>query len=60
MDEIRAVAETYRLAIIEDAAQAIGAEYPNRSGCQQAGTMGNAGFFSFYPSKNLGAAVTPG
>ena len=60
MDEIRAVAETYCLAIIEDAAQAIGAEYLNRSDCQQAGTMGNAGFFSFYPSKNLGAAGDAG
>jgi dTDP-4-amino-4,6-dideoxygalactose transaminase len=60
MDEIRASAETYRLAIIEDAAQAIGAEYPSRSGRQQAGTMGHAGFFSFYPSKNLGAAGDAG
>ena len=60
MDEIRAVAETYRLAIIEDAAQAIGAEYLSRSGRQQAGTMRNAGFFSFYPSKNLGAAGDAG
>src|SRR5437016_3316250 len=57
---MRAVAETYCLAIIEAAAQAIGAEYLNRSGCQQAGTMGNAGFFSFYPSKNLGAAGDAG
>ena len=60
MDEIRALAETLRLPIIEDAAQAIGAEYPSRSGPEQAGTMGLAGFFSFYPSKNLGAAGDAG
>jgi len=60
MDEIRALAETFRLPIIEDAAQAIGAEYPSRSGPEQASTMGLAGFFSFYPSKNLGAAGDAG
>jgi dTDP-4-amino-4,6-dideoxygalactose transaminase len=60
MDEIRALADSYRLPIIEDAAQAIGAEYPSRSGPQQAGAMGLAGFFSFYPSKNLGAAGDAG
>ena len=60
MDEIRALAESYRLPIIEDAAQAIGAQYSTRSGPQQAGAMGLAGFFSFYPSKNLGAAGDAG
>ena len=60
MDEICTLAESYHLPIIEDAAQAIGAEYPSRSGVQQAGTMGLAGFFSFYPSKNLGAAGDAG
>jgi dTDP-4-amino-4,6-dideoxygalactose transaminase len=60
MDEICTLAENYRLPIIEDAAQAIGAEYPGRSGVQQAGTMGLAGSFSFYPSKNLGAAGDAG
>ena len=39
------------LPLIEDAAQAIGARYGDR----QAGTMGKAGCFSFFPSKNLGA-----
>ncbi len=60
MDGIRALAESYRLPIIEDAAQAIGAQYSTRSGPQQAGAMGLAGFFSFYPSKNLGAAGDAG
>ena len=60
MDEIRTLAETYRLPVIEDGAQAIGAEYPSQSGGQQAGTIGLAGFFSFYPSKNLGAAGDAG
>jgi dTDP-4-amino-4,6-dideoxygalactose transaminase len=39
------------LAIVEDAAQAIGAEYSG----QRAGTIGDIGCFSFYPTKNLGA-----
>ena len=60
MNEIQSMAEEYQLAVIEDAAQAIGAEYPFRSGTRQAGTMGEAGFFSFYPSKNLGAAGDAG
>jgi len=46
--------------VIEDAAQAIGAEYPLRSGTAQAGTMAEFGYFSFYPSKNLGAAGDAG
>jgi dTDP-4-amino-4,6-dideoxygalactose transaminase len=46
------VAGRHRLAVLEDAAQAIGAEY--RDG-RQAGTMGAIGAFSFFPSKNLGA-----
>src|SRR5262249_1441763 len=41
----------HRLPIIEDAAQAIGAEYHG----QRAGSLGAIGCFSFYPSKNLGA-----
>ncbi len=51
MDAIRAIAKKYQIAIIEDAAQAIGAEYRG----QKAGTMSDIGCFSFYPSKNLGA-----
>ena len=59
-DPILAAAERYGLIVIEDAAQAIGAEYPLAGGRAQAGTMGEAGYFSFYPSKNLGAAGDAG
>jgi dTDP-4-amino-4,6-dideoxygalactose transaminase len=51
MDPILKIAEEYHLVVIEDAAQAIGAEYRGR----RAGSMGNLGCFSFFPSKNLGA-----
>ncbi len=55
MDAILKLAEKYSLPVIEDAAQAIGAEYPDSSGkWLKSGTMGNAGCFSFFPSKNLG------
>lgn len=50
MDPILEVARKHRLRLIEDAAQAIGAQYRERS----AGTMGDVGCFSFFPSKNLG------
>ena len=50
MDAINDLAKTHGLAVIEDAAQAIGAAYKGR----RAGTLGNAAAFSFYPSKNLG------
>ena len=60
MDEIGAVAREHRLLVIEDAAQAIGAEYPSPGGVAKTGTMGDAGCFSFYPSKNLGAAGDAG
>jgi dTDP-4-amino-4,6-dideoxygalactose transaminase len=52
MDSIASIARRHNLPIIEDAAQAIGAQYHNRP----AGSMGQAGCFSFFPSKNLGAA----
>src|SRR6266498_4020757 len=51
MDPILEFARTYGLFVIEDAAQAHGAEYKGR----KAGTLGDAGCFSFYPGKNLGA-----
>lgn len=51
MDEIMALAGEYGLAVIEDACQAHGAEYKGR----RAGSIGDAGCFSFYPGKNLGA-----
>ena len=51
MDPILEFARAHELFVIEDAAQAHGAEYKGR----KAGTMGDAGCFSFYPGKNLGA-----
>ncbi len=51
MDPVLAVAADAGVAVIEDAAQAIGATYKGR----QAGAMGQLGCFSFFPSKNLGA-----
>jgi dTDP-4-amino-4,6-dideoxygalactose transaminase len=51
MDPILALAAKHGLWVIEDAAQAHGAEYKG----QHAGTMGALGAFSFYPGKNLGA-----
>jgi dTDP-4-amino-4,6-dideoxygalactose transaminase len=51
MDPILEVARKHHLPVIEDAAQAIGAEYKGR----RAGSMGTAACFSFFPSKNLGA-----
>jgi len=60
MSEMLAIAREHNLLLIEDAAQAIGAEYPLDRGPAKAGTMGDAGCFSFYPSKNLGAAGDAG
>jgi dTDP-4-amino-4,6-dideoxygalactose transaminase len=48
------ICEEFGLLLIEDAAQAIGARYPGPVN-RYAGTVGNAGFLSFYPTKNLGA-----
>src|SRR5437764_1799123 len=56
MKEMLAIAREHNLILIEDAAQAIGAKFPLENGAAKAGTMGDAGCFSFYPSKNLGAA----
>jgi dTDP-4-amino-4,6-dideoxygalactose transaminase len=60
MDAIRDIAERFQLEVIEDAAQALGAEYPFQGATVKAGTMGAVGTFSFYPSKNLGAAGDAG
>ena len=60
MDTLLEIAERYRLDAIEDAAQAIGADFPFRKRTARAGTMGKVGSFSFYPSKNLGAAGDAG
>ena len=46
--------------VIEDAAQAIGAQYLLKIGAAKAGTMGDIGCFSFYPSKNLGESGDAG
>jgi dTDP-4-amino-4,6-dideoxygalactose transaminase len=54
MDPLLALAQQHGLRTIEDAAQAIGAQYPSREGVRRAGSMGDAGCFSFFPSKNLG------
>jgi dTDP-4-amino-4,6-dideoxygalactose transaminase len=51
MEALWHIAERHHLPIIEDAAQAIGAEYQGK----RTGTLGAIGCFSFYPSKNLGA-----
>jgi dTDP-4-amino-4,6-dideoxygalactose transaminase len=56
MEPIIKTAREYGVAIIEDAAQAIGAEYEFSDGIvKRAGSMGDYGCFSFYPTKNLGA-----
>jgi dTDP-4-amino-4,6-dideoxygalactose transaminase len=52
MDPLMAIARRYGLKVIEDAAQAIGTEYKNGI---RAGSIGDIGCFSFFPSKNLGA-----
>jgi dTDP-4-amino-4,6-dideoxygalactose transaminase len=54
MDPIMKLAKQDSLFVVEDAAQAIGSEYPSRTGLRRAGTMGTTGTLSFYPSKNLG------
>lgn len=51
LDEVLKIAKQYNLSVIEDACQAHGAEYKGR----KVGSFGNAGCFSFYPVKNLGA-----
>ena len=50
MDEILAIAEKHKIKVVEDACQAIGAEYKGR----KTGTFGSLACFSFFPTKNLG------
>ena len=56
MDVLMQIGETMGIAVIEDAAQAIGAEFDGH----RAGSMGHMGCFSFYPTKNLGGAGDAG
>ncbi len=51
MEQINEIAEDHDLSVVEDACQAHGAEYKGK----KTGTLGDAGCFSFYPTKNLGA-----
>ena len=52
MDEINTIAKKYNLKVIEDACQAVGAEYKGK----KTGTLGDITCFSFFPTKNLGCA----
>ncbi len=54
MDALLEIAREFGLKVVEDAAQAIGAEYPGGNGVKKAGAMGDIGCYSFFPSKNLG------
>jgi dTDP-4-amino-4,6-dideoxygalactose transaminase len=60
MEAITEIAARFGVEVIEDAAQALGAEYRFRGTIAKAGAMGRVGTFSFYPSKNLGAAGDAG
>lgn len=51
MDEIMAIARRHKLFVVEDCAQAVGAQYKGNP----VGAIGDCGTFSFYPTKNLGA-----
>ena len=57
MDPLHQIAKAKKLLVIEDAAQALGAEYKPTAGSEgrRAGQIGDLGCFSFYPTKNLGA-----
>lgn len=52
MDKINEIAQKYNLKVIEDAAQAAGAKYKNK----YAGSLGDIGCISFFPTKNIGCA----
>jgi dTDP-4-amino-4,6-dideoxygalactose transaminase len=57
MDPLLRIAKEKKLFVVEDAAQALGAEYKPAAGSEgrRAGQIGDLGCFSFYPTKNLGA-----
>jgi dTDP-4-amino-4,6-dideoxygalactose transaminase len=56
MDSLQQSADEFRMTLVEDAAQAIGGGWRNDAGkAQRAGSIGSAGAFSFYPTKNLSA-----
>lgn len=56
MDALMEIAKEFNLKIIEDTCQAVGADYTFKNGeTKKAGTMGDFGCTSFFPSKNLGA-----
>lgn len=54
MDEINRLAKENDIVVIEDAAQALGADYHMNGSYKKAGTLGHIGCTSFFPSKNLG------
>jgi dTDP-4-amino-4,6-dideoxygalactose transaminase len=54
MNEMLEAASTYRLRIVEDVAQACGARMAVHGATKFAGSIGDLGCFSFFPSKNLG------
>lgn len=53
MAPILSLAKKFDFFVIEDAAQAVGAEYPMADGAKRAGSLGDLGILSFFPSKNL-------
>jgi dTDP-4-amino-4,6-dideoxygalactose transaminase len=57
MDDLREIAARHRLPVVEDAAQALGAIYHSnqRDAAEAAGSMGDTGCYSFFPTKNLGS-----
>jgi dTDP-4-amino-4,6-dideoxygalactose transaminase len=55
MVELKEIAAEFKLKLVEDACQAHGARVRTADGMAMAGTLGDAGCFSFYPGKNLGA-----
>jgi len=52
MDKIRSIADSYKLAVIEDACEALGSEYQNK----KVGSFGDVGIFAFYPNKQITTA----